>query len=81
MPERVVVYTTRTCPYCRAAKELLKSQGVRYEEVEVTDSPEAREKLAAMSGGRQTVPVIFAGKRCIGGYDELVELFHGGGKL
>ena len=28
---RVEIYTTPTCPYCRAAKQLLATKGVSYE--------------------------------------------------
>ncbi len=75
MPQNVTVYTTRYCPYCHAATALLRSKGVAFKEIDVTDDDQMREKLVAMSGGRQTVPVIFMDGKCIGGYDELAELY------
>ena len=77
----VVIYTTDHCSYCHAAVELLKKQKVAFKQVDVTGDDAMREKLVKMSGGRQTVPVIFAGERCIGGYDELAAFFKSGGKL
>ncbi len=72
---QAVVYSTTTCPYCRAAKELLGSKGVSYKEVDVTGSPELRLEIVEKSGGRTTVPQIFFGDQHIGGYDDLVEYF------
>ena len=71
---KVVIYTASYCPYCHAAKRLLKSQGVVFEEMNVTDDENMREKLIQMTHGRQTVPQIFVDGRSIGGYDELVKL-------
>ena len=69
----VRMYTTRVCPYCVAAKNLLKSKGVSFEEVDITGDHEARMWLAAESGQR-TVPQIFFGERSIGGFQELASL-------
>ncbi len=71
---KVVIYTTRTCPYCRAAKKLLKSKGFAFEEMDVTEDDPLREKMVKMTGGRETIPQIFIDGRSIGGYDELVKL-------
>jgi len=79
--KKVEVYTTSHCPYCHAAKELLASKKIAFTEIDVTDDPDLREKLVQMSGGRQTVPQIFADGRPIGGYDELARLFKSGKTL
>lgn len=76
----IVVYTTQTCPYCHAAKRLLKSKGFAFKEVDVTEDEPMREKLVKMTGGRETVPQIFIDGKSIGGYDELVQLIEEGGK-
>ncbi len=81
MPKKVVVYTTRACPYCVAAKKFLQSKKITFEEIDVTGDDVAREKLVKMSGGRETVPQIFVGGRSIGGYDDLVELYRAGRPL
>lgn len=80
-PNEIVVYTANYCPYCQAAKRLLKSKGVAFREVDVTDNDELREQLVKMSGGSQTVPQVFVGGKCIGGYDDLAAFYAGGGKL
>jgi len=74
---RVVIYSTRVCPYCVAAKELLRRKGVAFEEVDVTDQSEARAKLRERTG-RATVPQIFIGETHVGGYDDLRALDHQG---
>ncbi len=75
---KVQVYTTTYCPYCVRAKSLLKSKGVAFEEIDVTDDPELREKMVEMAGGRRTVPEIFINGQIIGGYDELRALDRAG---
>jgi glutaredoxin 3 len=77
MEKKVVIYTTNTCPYCRAAKDFLRSKNVSFEEIDVTRDDSAREKIAALSG-RQTVPQIFVDGVSLGGYDELVRFYSEG---
>ena len=76
---KVVIYTARSCPYCHAAKKLLQSRGVSYEEVDVSADDAMREKLVQMTGGRETVPQLFIDGQSIGGYDDLVRLIEEGG--
>ena len=73
--KKVTVYTTRSCPYCHAAKRFLESKKISFEEIDVTNDDAMREKLVEMSGGRETVPQIFIGTKSIGGYDDLVRLY------
>jgi len=70
----VEVYTTTYCPFCTRAKNLLKNKGVDFDEIDVTDDDERREKMIEMSGGRRTVPEIFINGKIIGGFDELKAL-------
>lgn len=76
--KKVQVYLTQYCPYCHAAKRLLTSKGVEFEEIDVTDDDEMREKLVKMSGGKETVPQIFVDGKNIGGYDDLVAYYNSG---
>ena len=73
MPE-IVIYTTVFCPYCHAAKDLLKRKGAAYEEIDVTGNPEGRRRMTEKAGGRHTVPQIFIGGRHVGGCDDLYAL-------
>jgi len=68
---KVVIYSTGWCPYCSRARELLKSKGVDFEEIDVDARPEVRTEMMARSGGRRTVPQIFIGATHVGGCDDL----------
>ncbi|MFA6600302.1 MAG: glutaredoxin 3 [Candidatus Omnitrophota bacterium] len=73
MPKAVRIYTKQVCPYCRRAKELLKSKEVAFEEVDVSEDQAKRDELAAKTG-MATVPLIFIGDQFVGGSDDLQEL-------
>jgi len=62
----VDIYTTRFCPYCVAAKSLLKRKGVAYNEIDVGGDMELRDKMIQRAQGRMTVPQIFVGKVHVG---------------
>ena len=69
----VTIYTTNYCPYCRAAKRLLESKGVNYEEFDLTENEEIKTKVMEELGW-QTVPIILINEKLIGGYEQLREL-------
>ena len=69
---KIEVYSTAVCPYCVAAKNLLKAKGLAWEEVRVDTDPVQRETMLARSGGHRTVPQIFINDQFVGGYDDLV---------
>jgi glutaredoxin 3 len=70
----VTIYTSTLCGYCHAAKDLLKSKGVVYNEVDVTFDPAGRAAMTERAGGRRTVPQIFVGATHVGGCNELYAL-------
>jgi glutaredoxin 3 len=71
---QILIYTTKLCPYCVAAKRLLKSKKASYEEIDVTFSPAKRQAMTKKAGGATSVPQIFIGETHIGGCDDLMEL-------
>jgi len=73
MNNQVVMYTTRFCPYCVQAKQLLSHKGVEFQDIAVDGSPELRREMVSKSG-RHTVPQIWIGDYHVGGCDELVQL-------
>jgi len=79
-PVEITLYTTRSCPYCRRAKELLQKKNLAYREINVDGDYEARTQMSKRANGRSTVPQIFFGDTHIGGCDDLYEL-HYDGKL
>jgi glutaredoxin 3 len=74
----VTIYTTQLCPYCAAAKSLLKRKGVAYQEIDVSYDPEGRRAMTEKAGGRRTVPQIFIGTTHVGGSDDLHALERAG---
>jgi glutaredoxin 3 len=78
MAMRVTVYTTRWCGYCHAAKSLLQRRDIGYDEVDLSDDPEARADVVRRAGGYRQVPTIFIDDQFIGGYQELRALDQSG---
>ena len=74
----VQIYTTRYCPYCVAAKTLLKRKGVAFDEIDVGSAMERREEMVQRANGRMTVPQIFIGATHVGGNDDLQALERAG---
>jgi glutaredoxin 3 len=72
------MYLTDWCPFCRRAKELLRSKGVtEIEEIRVELNVQGRAELEAKTG-RRTVPQIYIGETHVGGCDELYALERAG---
>lgn len=51
------VYSTTTCAYCNMVKKFFALKGQDYEEVNLDEHPEERERIQAMSG-MTSVPVV-----------------------
>jgi glutaredoxin 3 len=78
MAQTITIYTTRVCPFCDRAKALLKSLGLEYTEIGLESDPDLFRTLSAENNGWRTVPMIFVGKRFIGGFDDLSALHRKG---
>ena len=73
---RILMYSTRVCPYCVRAELLLAKKGIAADQIEkirVDEHPEQRAEMMRITG-RRTVPQIFIGDRHVGGFDDLAEL-------
>jgi len=66
---KVRVYSTATCPWCQTAKDFLKKNGIRFEDINVGEDQEAAQKMVEKSG-QMSVPVIEVDGQIIIGYDE-----------
>lgn len=75
---KVVMYTTRICPYCVSAKQFLARKGVVPEEIRIDADPARREEMVARAR-RTSVPQIFIGDTHVGGFDDMVALDRAGG--
>ena len=67
------MYSTRFCPYCVGARNLLDSKDVEFTDIAVDNAPELRAEMSRLSG-QQTVPQIWIDNQHIGGYDDLAML-------
>jgi glutaredoxin 3 len=68
-PSKVVLFSADWCPNCKQVKKLLDKQGVRFTELDVERDP----RSAAFQQEHLQIrgfPVLVAGERIIGGYDE-----------
>ena len=77
---KILVYSSMLCPYCFAAKKLLKKLNLNFEEVLIDNDPKIKNQMIKLSNGRVTVPQVFFGENHIGGYDDL-KRFYEEGKL
>ena len=69
----VLVYTTRQCPFCTRAIDLLEKKGVGYTEIRIDTHPEKRDEMEARAQ-RTSVPQIFIGDTHVGGCDDMYAL-------
>ena len=71
----IEIYTWKTCPYCRRAKQLLDYKKVDYKEYQIDGDGKARDAMVARgTNGRRSVPQIFINDQHIGGSDNLYYL-------
>jgi thioredoxin reductase (NADPH) len=69
----ITMYTRNVCPYCDRAKELLRSKGQSWREINIEQQAGAREEMIERSG-RTTVPQIWIGATHVGGFDDMAAL-------
>jgi glutaredoxin 3 len=73
MSAPVVMYSTRFCPYCVAARRLLSAKNIHFEDIAVDDDPQLRRQMSERAG-RRTVPQIWIGETHVGGFTDLAAL-------
>jgi len=67
---KITVYTTEPCGYCRQAKALLAKRGLEYDEINLAMDAAGRAELAARTG-MMTFPQVIVGEELVGGFTEL----------
>ena len=76
--KKITMYSGDPCPYCGAAKAVLKSKNIEIEEFDIwKDATKAKEMLQR-TNGKRTIPQMFVGDVYIGGNDELQSLNRSG---
>ena len=71
--KKVTMYSGNPCPYCSAAKALLKTKKVEIEEIDIWADPANAKEMLQRTNGVRTIPQIFIGDHYIGGNDKLQE--------
>jgi glutaredoxin 3 len=66
---QVILFSTRSCSWCRRAKRYLKENRVRFKEVDIERDPKAAQDLVKKTG-QVGVPVIKIGGKWIVGFDK-----------
>lgn len=69
MEKKVIIYSTRTCPYCKLAKEFLKNNNIDFIDYDVGENREKLEEMVKKSG-QLGVPVIDIDGEIIIGFDK-----------
>jgi glutaredoxin 3 len=77
MESKIIIYSTQNCPYCVRAKNLFKSHGLTFKEIDLTGNSTELEKLKNKTN-HFTVPQIFINDVFVGGYTDLVEKIQSG---
>ena len=79
--EKVILYVKPVCGWCRQAEHWLKSQGIKFETVDVMEDPAAFEHMEKISG-QTLAPVIEVDGKILAdfGARELVVFWEGLGK-
>jgi glutaredoxin len=65
--QKVVMYTTSTCPACTMAKKFCQQRGIPYEEKNVEQSPAAYSEFRKLGG--DGVPLILVGSEKMSGFN------------
>lgn len=73
-PHDWVIFTRPGCPFCLAAKQLLHSKGINYDEVLIGVEGRGVQTIRALTG-KTSVPQIYKDGEYIGGSEELIQYF------
>ena len=66
---KIEIYTSPFCGFCLRAKALLQAKGADFEEIDVFSVAGARQQMMERSGGKTSVPQVFADDAYVGDCD------------
>jgi len=69
--KKITMYSGDPCPFCAAAKALLKAKDVEIEEFDIWKDPAKAKEMLQRTNGARTIPQIFIRDYHIGGNDQL----------
>ena len=65
---KVIVFTTPTCPHCRAVKQYLRQHQIRFKDIDVSMDQRAAADMVRRTG-QSGVPVILINNRPVIGFN------------
>jgi glutaredoxin 3 len=71
MEQKIIIYGTKTCPFCIQARE---AYGDRAVFVDIDEDRESFDKMLLLSGGKRQVPVIMENGKVVVGFAGEVSL-------
>ena len=71
LPKSVTIFTKKGCPFCLEAKEILKTKGYQFNEIELSDAVRQKVLSGITGNNRPTAPQIFIEGNLIGGLEQL----------
>ncbi len=69
--KKVTIYSGDPCPYCAAAKALLKTKNVEIQEFDIWKDAAKAKEMIQRTNGAKTIPQIFVEDHYIGGNEQL----------
>lgn len=66
---KITLYSTPTCPWCKKVKQLLESENVAFDDIDVSADAKRAEEMIALTQ-QMGVPVLAKGKEFVIGFDE-----------
>jgi len=67
--DKIVVFSTPSCPYCDTLKEFLKENHIEFEEIDVSQDEKLKEEIIKKSG-QMGVPIVEINGEMIAGFDK-----------
>ena len=71
--KKITIYSGNPCPFCAAAKALLKTKDVEIEEFDIWKDPAKAKEMLQKTNGARSIPQIFIGDHYVGVNDQLQE--------
>lgn len=75
LPESVTIFTKAGCPFCAEAKDILKQNGLDYNEIVLSDAVRQKVLRGVTGDNRPTAPQIFISGEFVGTLENLKEKF------
>ena len=69
MKEKITIYTSETCPYCKTIKETLEKENVKFKEKLVSEFTKEWNEISDLIGMSQLPTLFFNGEYCVPGRD------------